>query len=430
MADIHHDTYQKTVQDLVNLYERDQLNLSPGFQRESVWNESDRAKLIDSIIRQYPLPSIFLYRRRANGELVYDVIDGKQRIETILRFMGVIKGQRFHAKVQLPGEDPTRVVTWDWIRKHHHQHLLTGYSLTAIEVDGDLSDIIDLFVRINSTGKALTSAEKRHAKYYNSEFLRVAGKTARNFEEYFKSEKILSAAQIIRMKHVELLCELMISIYQGDVLNKKTALDKVMQANSFTASQTRVARDRTVQALNRVRRMFPNLRQCRFHQVSDFYSLVVLMAKFETEKMILTNRRRNGLAWDLLSTFSTGVELVREAQKKAKGVGPSLETQREYLLTVQQATDEIAQRRRREDILRDLLQSLFEKKDSARLFSLGQRRILWGASSARKCAACGKPVTWEDFTVDHINPYSKGGATKFENAALMHRRCNSAKGGR
>ena len=48
------------------------------------------------------------------------------------------------------------------------QNLINGYSLT-IEVDGDPADIIDLFVRINSTGKALTAAENG-TRYYNSHF--------------------------------------------------------------------------------------------------------------------------------------------------------------------------------------------------------------------------------------------------------------------
>jgi hypothetical protein len=58
------------------------LNLDPGFQRQSVWNERDRAKLIESILRNYPLPAIFLYKRQEDGVLVYDVIDGKQRLES------------------------------------------------------------------------------------------------------------------------------------------------------------------------------------------------------------------------------------------------------------------------------------------------------------------------------------------------------------
>jgi uncharacterized protein with ParB-like and HNH nuclease domain len=78
--------------DIVNLYEDGLLNLEPGFQRQSVWSERDRAKLIESILRNYPLPAIFLYRREHEGQIIYDVIDGKQRIESILMFMGEMRG--------------------------------------------------------------------------------------------------------------------------------------------------------------------------------------------------------------------------------------------------------------------------------------------------------------------------------------------------
>jgi len=62
MSKIEYEAQLKTVQDMVNLYEKGMLNLNPGFQRASVWRDSDRRRLIDSILRNYPLPSIFLHR--------------------------------------------------------------------------------------------------------------------------------------------------------------------------------------------------------------------------------------------------------------------------------------------------------------------------------------------------------------------------------
>jgi hypothetical protein len=151
----------------LNLYERKQLHLSPGFQRDSVWTTRDRSLLVDTLLRGWPLPAIFLYRRQVNGEIVYDVLDGKQRIESILRFMGKIRGDRFGTNSQLPGEPAPELIFWKTLQKRNRQHLITGYNVSTVEVDGDLGEIIDLFVRLNSTGKALSSAEKRHARYYN-----------------------------------------------------------------------------------------------------------------------------------------------------------------------------------------------------------------------------------------------------------------------
>ena len=173
----------------------------------------------------------------------------------------------------------------------------------------------------------------------------------------------------------------------------------------------------------------PKVYQTRFRQISDFYSMNFI-AKFEEERLILTDPKRNRKAWELLIAFSNGVDTVRERQKKALGPKVGQESYRDYLLTVIQSTDDVNQRRNREQILRGLLQTLFKRKDSERLFSPEQRRILWNSASERKCAKCGKQVTWSDLTIDHINPFSRGGQRKLENAALMHRSCNASKGNR
>ena len=428
-VDLTHHSFPKPVQDIVNLYKNGQLNLSPGFQRDSVWTERDRSKLIDSIIRNYPLPAIFLYCREHNGQIVYDVIDGKQRIETILMFMGLLRGKRFRAKVQMSDDEELTWITWDSLRRRQQQPMITGYKLLTIEVDGDLHDIIDVFVRINSTGKALTTAEKQHAKYYNSEFLKTAARVASKYEDYFVKSDIISAGQITRMKHIELICELMISIGQGEVINKKAALDKIM-ATSMTSAQIKKVRDKTITAINRLQKLFPRLAQTRFKQLSDYYVLAVLIAKYEAEKMILTDKKRNKLAWDLLVEFSNCVDRVRLKIKRGEGISEGEAIYREYLLTVLHTTDEISQRRKRVQILDGLLRSLFEKKDSQRNFSLEQRRLIWNTSDEKKCKACKKNLTWEDFTVDHIDPHSKGGRTALDNAALMCSIHNSSKGNR
>src|SRR3972149_6518504 len=390
MAGIQYMPDQKTIEEIIGKYNNKKLNLNPGFQRSSVWKNNDRAKLIDSIIKNYPIPSIFLYRREKDGEIVYDVIDGKQRIETFLMYMVIMRGNKFSVLLQLPDSSEAKKYFW--------------------------KDIVKL--------------KKRHAKYYNSNLLKTASRIADKFTDYFISAHILSRDQINRMKHVELICEIMISIYSGDVINKKIALDKVMDSGNLPPAQLNKLKSRTITVINHIKRVFPKLSQTRFSQLSDFYSLAVLISKFENEKLILNDKRRNRLGWDILVAFSNGVDEVRERQKKARNVRKSLELQREYLLTVIQDSDSITQRRLREKILRNLLQNLFEKKDSKRTFSMEQRRLLWNTSNSKKCKTCKKELTWEDFTIDHIDPYSKGGRSELDNAAIMCRECNSKKGNR
>ena len=437
MADLTYKTGSKTIQEIDGLYRDKKLNLNPGFQRDSVWTITDRRNLIKSILYGYPLPAIFLYKRQADGDIVYDVVDGKQRLESIFMFSGRIKGNRFVTKATLPGSEKATSCDWKELNKLEKQHLITGYDLPTIEVDGDFSDIVDLFVRINSTGKALTKQEKRNARYYNSEFLKAAAKTAKKYEGYFNKNKIVSLNQMSRMKHIELVCEIIYSVHLGDVINKKAALDHVMQSgqpgkSSMTKTQIQKANKRSVKVLNRIGNIFPNIKQTRFCKIVDFYTLAVLISKFENQGLILTYGTRNTLAQDLLMAFSNNVDEVRELQRKGKGIKPEQEVFRNYLATVQQQTDSALQRKKREEILRNLLQSLFEKKDSRRLFSQEQRRIMWNTARSRKCEneKCGKELTWEDFTLDHIKPWSKGGRTQLKNAAILCRKCNAAKGGR
>ena len=232
------------------------------------------------------------------------------------------------------------------------------------------------------------------------------------------------------MKHVELMCELMLSAHQEDVINRKAALDRVMSADNLTERQVREASGTVLKALNRIIKMFPKLRTTRLRQLTDFYSLTVLMMKFEKEGLILTDKKRNRLAWGLLETFCTNVDKARENQRKAIGTEPEQEIYRSYLLTVSQMSDDLNQRRKREDLLRSILGSLFAKKDPQRSFSVEQRRIIWSTTTKRKCGHCGCELMWQDFTIDHIDPHSKGGQSRLNNAALLCRRCNSSKGNR
>jgi hypothetical protein len=419
----------KTVIDLVNLYEDGVLNLEPGFQRQSVWAERDRAKLIDSILRNYPLPAIFLYRREEAGHIYYDVIDGKQRLESILMFMGEMRG-RFWVKTELPGDEEPVWVDWKRLCKRKCQHRVTGFRIPVIEVDGTLGDIIEVFVRINSTGKALTPQEKRRAKFYNSAFLKEADRLSRKFQPHFMAEGILSSAQISRMKHVELVAELMLSISQRDVINKKSALDRVMRTDGTQQREISRAAKATATAINRVKAIFPKLHCTRFTKSGDYYSLVNLIARLEDEGYILTDRKRNALASDLLIAFSTKVDELREKQRHFQPVKSDEDLYRRYFETVRAAIDNYNQRKARENILRSIFETLFAKKDQKRTFTAEQRRILWNSTAMQKCNSCGKLLTWENFTLDHVDPHSKGGRSQLDNAALMCQSCNSSKGNR
>lgn len=423
----------KDVQDLISLFQEDRLNLEPGFQRQSVWTLNDRKKLILSILQNYPIPSVFLYKTvDGRGRLKYDVLDGKQRIESILMFAGLgrFKRHRFELLAQIGDEDESRNWNWNTLRKSGHEHRISGYRISTVEVAGELTDIIDLFVRINSTGKRLTSQEKRHAKYYSSDFLKAAGKLGRRYLHFFVDNKILPKGQINRMKHIELICELMASIHMQQLLNKKTALDKIISGESIDGRSLKKCSNQFVRTLNLTKRVFPNLRSTRFSFSAEFYSLFMMIREFDSQNMILTDPKRNRQAQELLSWMSNGVDDLRNQISKGKGTKASQQLFSNYLFTTRGDSDSSITRKRRADVLTHLFAGLFERKDSKRGFNKEQRRLLWNSDEAKICTSCGNTLTWDNFTIDHIKPHSLGGPSELKNAALMCRSCNSKKGAR
>ena len=409
-----------------------QINLEPGFQRKSVWTISDRARLIQSIVAGYPVPSIFLYKRIQNGRLVYDVMDGKQRLETVFMFMGEGRFKRDVFDVKLPVGESLDWFDWKTIKRRHQgiAAAIRSYKIQTVEVTGELSQIVDLFVRINSTGKRLTSGEKRHARFYNSRFLKEADRLVGKYDRYLRDQKIVPPAALNRMKGTELFAELLMSIHKGGPINKKTALDRAIGNDDVNGNTlTRLSRE-FVRTMTHIKRMFPDLNKVRFHNSAEFYTLFMLVWQMDHEKLALTDRRRSRIAAQLLVTLSKGVDELRDQLRRAVPGKPAQRLYQEYLLSVQGDTDSGATRERRAAILRGLLWSIFERKDAKRLFSPEQRRVIWNSDEKRVCSKCGKAMDWSDFTVDHILAYSRGGKTQLKNAQMMHRSCNSAKGAR
>ena len=78
-----------TIEDLMKRYKNIEF---PEFQREpNVWNLDKKRKLIDSILRKFDIANIYLYKREDGN---YECIDGRQRINAILSFVGLYEGKQ------------------------------------------------------------------------------------------------------------------------------------------------------------------------------------------------------------------------------------------------------------------------------------------------------------------------------------------------
>lgn len=108
------------------------LNLTPSYQRGDVWSTNDRQALIESVLRGIPLPSIIL--REVGPSDPQEVVDGKQRLTALLRFVGshpaaLERVQK--ADTRHPGKDLLKNFKEDYPRFKKAWRSLEAENLTA-----------------------------------------------------------------------------------------------------------------------------------------------------------------------------------------------------------------------------------------------------------------------------------------------------------
>lgn len=424
------DFGDKTILELRHLYQSGRLNLEPGFQRKSVWSLRDRQFLIQSILEGYPLPSIFLYERDDRGRLVYDVIDGKQRLETIFRFIGE-KGfgrQTFEVPFRFKEDERTYIYRWNDLENWGKAAEFDKYKIQTVEVAGGMTEIIDLFVRINSTGKALNQAERRNAKYFKSDLLIEADRISKKHRSFFLTSYIFRTPQIERMKDIELVCELLLGQIEGEPGDKKVAIDRAISSERIKTRSLAKARKEFAANIRCIKALLPEIQSTRFQNTTEFYTLFLVVHQLRQERALFSNKRQLANARDILTRFSNAVDEVQQAQVKGKKSKSSNQLYTDYLAVTTQRTDNKSIRQSRAKIILSLLAGVLSRKDSQRIFNTEQRRILWNSDMEHVCALCSTKLSWNNFQVDHIKPHSRGGKTALKNASLVCASCNASKG--
>ncbi|GAA5266026.1 hypothetical protein ACOSOMT5_P2453 [Acidiphilium sp. MT5] len=82
------DAFSLTIGEIINLYRDGDIKIDPDFQRLFRWDTPRKSRLIESILVRIPLPPIFVFEL---ADSKWEVIDGLQRLSTILEFAGELK---------------------------------------------------------------------------------------------------------------------------------------------------------------------------------------------------------------------------------------------------------------------------------------------------------------------------------------------------
>jgi len=193
---------------LIRKYDLGELNLNPDFQRNEVWKIKQKSRLIESILIKIPIPSFYI---DARDEANWIVIDGLQRLSTIIRYMkDEFRLKDIEFLKELDGKKFSEL-------DRNFQRRIEDFKLTLYLIRPNTPEEIalNIFTRINTLGEPLTQQEVRHA-IYNGKSTKLLKELSES-EEFQKTVKPSSSMKK-RMNDRELILRLLafkISSYQN-----------------------------------------------------------------------------------------------------------------------------------------------------------------------------------------------------------------------
>jgi hypothetical protein len=157
------------VEGLVRRLQKEDIYV-PSFQRQFVWDTRQASRFVESLLRNLPVPGIFLSNEADTDKLL--VVDGQQRLMTLRHFYeGTWPGQAavFALKgVGEPYEERTHNTLDDEDRRLLDNSIIHATVFKQDSPSSDDSSIYQVFERVNSGGRQLTAQEIRTAVHHGS----------------------------------------------------------------------------------------------------------------------------------------------------------------------------------------------------------------------------------------------------------------------
>lgn len=260
-------------EELINIFNKmkeGQLILRPAFQRNLVWSDKHKENFIETILKGYPFPEIYLCEGEVNIETQKAtrlVVDGQQRLNTIYEYItGDLKLKRIKSFSELTDDE----------KKEFYRYKVVTRDLGVI----DNSKIREIFERINSIQYALNAMEVRNA-LYEGEFISIAQKIAKK-EELDKLE-IFSDTQYKRMKDADFILIIMSTLEVGGYFARDDEVESLIKTYDNIYTNKNKMEKEITDALSLI--LKANLPpESIWLRKSSFFTLMVELIKFIREK--------------------------------------------------------------------------------------------------------------------------------------------------
>lgn len=190
------------------------ITVDDSYQRKYIWQPKDQIALIETVLLGYPIPEIYLWANDTNpetGETMYSIVDGQQRLKTILRFLNdefkLTKLGIDHLDADYLGKSFSELVP-------ERKREFWRYQFSARFINESLSkeEIAKLFLRLNRTSTTLNPQELRNAEF-NGLFLRLAAEIAQH--DFWTDYCVFTNSDIRRMQDIQFISTLLIFIRMG-----------------------------------------------------------------------------------------------------------------------------------------------------------------------------------------------------------------------
>ena len=268
------------------------LNSRPSFQRNLVWSNKHKENFIETILKGYPFPEIYLCEGETDVELKKStrlVVDGQQRLDTICRYiMGELKCRKIQSFAEL--SEPQK--------EEFYKYKIVVRDLEKIED----KEIREIFNRINSIQYALNAMEIRNA-LYEGEFI----STAQDIAERKELEKleIFSETQYARMKNADFILIVMTTIEVGGYFSRDNEVGNLITTyDPNYSNKNKIKKDiiGVLQLINKADLPFDSI----WLRKSSFFTLVVELIKYKRERGELPSSK------SLKKTLSKLEKLIEE----------------------------------------------------------------------------------------------------------------------
>lgn len=192
-ADIFAFNESRSCADLKRMYDKKQIDISPDFQRELVWDSPSKARFLDSLLKNLPIPSMCISLDISSQKRV--VIDGLQRISTIVEFLDAVENDRELVLSSLNDiDDRLSGKSIKQIKEYSPDVIgfIENVSIPVTVLRCDLSKenhmeyIFTIFHRLNTGGTKLNSQEIRNC-IFNGKFNDMLSKCSSEKNEELES---------------------------------------------------------------------------------------------------------------------------------------------------------------------------------------------------------------------------------------------------